>query len=184
MITNSISKTIKAAAGCLLLLLLLLYPQARAGEESLTVVSRNNIQVEITTHLGDRQTFQEGDIISFFLSLDRDAFVIAIYEDASHHRIQIIPNAKQEDNFYAAGLFIPLPGHGAQFRFKVSAPFGRETLWVFASETPISQLEGETLENGLKLLQGNMAALKSQISSEAQTAFGESHLSIFTKAMD
>ncbi len=41
---------------------------------------RNHININITTHLGDHQTFMEGDVISFFLSLDKDAYLLVIYE--------------------------------------------------------------------------------------------------------
>ena len=42
-----------------------------------------NIDVKITTHLGDRQEFVEGDRISFLLSLERDAHVYLFYRDAA-----------------------------------------------------------------------------------------------------
>jgi hypothetical protein len=174
---------VKAAvvgAGYLLLLLSLKVTQAAPNEEH--VEDKTSIHVEITTHLGDKQTFVEGDTISFFLSLDKDAYIVAIYEDADDKRIQILPNTKQEDNFFPAGLFIPLPGEGSSFRFTVSAPFGRETVWVFASKEPIPEFQGEVLGNGLKRLHGDMASIRNQIEAVAQSSFGEHRLSIFTKA--
>lgn len=141
----------------------------------------DSIQVEITTHLGDGQSFIEGDTIAFFLSLDTDAHIVAVYEDAQQRRVQILPNVNQEDNYYRSGIFHPIPGKDAPFRFVVTEPFGTETLCVFASTTPTADLPGDLLDNGLKLLQGDMAALKGQIQAKADAAFGESCVQIHTQ---
>lgn len=140
------------------------------------------IQVEITTHLGDGQSFVAGDAIAFFLSLDRDAYIVAVYEDARHRRIQIIPNANQEGNYYRSGIFHPIPGEAAPFRFLVTEPFGTESLCVFATEAPMADLAGDLLEGGLKRLDADMTALRAQIRAQAGAAYGESCLQIHTQS--
>lgn len=167
---------------CCYLMMLFAIQTAWAGDKRRNAGSEVPIQVEITTHLGDGQRFMEGDTISFFLNLDRDAHVVVIYEDAERQPIQIIPNANREDNFYPAGGFIPLPGENSGFRFRVTPPFGRETLWVFASLAPIPELSGAVLDNKLKRLDGDMANIKNQIKAGAGPSFGSAHLSIITEA--
>lgn len=171
---------LKGRAGVLALLAFVLFssqPGLAGGPEK-----TNPIQVEITTHLGDGQSFVAGDAIAFFLSLDTAAHIVAVYEDASHRRVQIIPNANQESNYYRSGIFHPIPGEEAPFRFLVTEPFGTERLCVFATETPMADLPGEVLDNGLKLLHGDMATLRDQIKAGAGTAFGESCLQIHTQS--
>ena len=138
------------------------------------------IQVEITTHLGDGQSFVQGDTLAFFLSLDQDAHIVAIYEDAQHRRIQIVPNANQKNSFYPSGLFNPIPAEDAGFRFTVAPPYGRERLWVFASRAPIEVLSGELLANGLKQLHADIPTIKRRIQAQAGPAFGEFCLSLQT----
>ena len=167
---------------CCFLIMLITIQTAWAGDKGRSAESEVPIQVEITTHLGDGQRFMEGDTISFFLNLDRDAHVVVIYEDAQRQPIQIIPNANREDNFYPAGVFIPLPGENSGFRFRVTPPFGRETLWVFASRDPIPELSGAVQDNKLKRLDGDMATIKRQIKAAAGPSFGTAHLSIITEA--
>ncbi len=138
--------------------------------------------MEITTHLGDEQTFVEGDIISFLLNLDRDAFLLVIYQDAAGNLIQLIPNRESQKGRYQAGLFISLPDKKVPFRFKVQAPYGDETLWAFASDVPPPELKGKELKNGLKLLNVDFKQIRQKLHNQSQTAFGETRLSIKTRA--
>lgn len=156
------------------------------GEIDLTTSEKRlkPINVDITTHLGDKQTFLKGDSISFLLSLDADAYLLAIYEDATGSLTQLIPNKQFSKTFYKAGLFITLPDENAAFKFKVQAPFGRETLWVFASDVPLPGLEGRYLKNGLKQIKQDMTSIKKLILNNKQTAFGETSLVIHTKDND
>jgi hypothetical protein len=156
-----------------------LVPQHGRGDELPKRV--DPIQVEITTHFGDGQSFVEGDTIAFFLSLDTDAHIVAVYEDAERRRVQILPNVNQESNYYRSGIFHPIPGKDAPFRFLVTEPFGTETLYVFASTTPMADLPGDLLDNGLKQLHGDINAIRSLIKAQARAAFGECSLQIRTR---
>ncbi len=139
------------------------------------------IQVEITTHLGDGQSFQEGDEISFFLNLDQDAYLLVIYEDASGGLLQLVPSAHLGGAFYQAGLFMPLPDQERPFRLRIQPPFGDEILWVFASDTPHPELKGQVLDNGLKQLQMDIPSLRKKIIVGRNGTFGETKLLIDVK---
>jgi len=139
------------------------------------------INVDVTTHLGNKQTFLAGDTVSFFLSLDIDAHLLVIYEDANGHLTQLVPNSLLNKTLYKAGLYIPLPDKNAAFHFKVQAPFGEETLWAFASDVAFPELDGRYLKNGLKQIKLDIAAVKGQLLSHKQTSFGETKLVIHTK---
>jgi hypothetical protein len=172
-----------AVGATILLLVLLLWARAGlAGDISKRGGADDAIQVMITTHLGDGHRFVKGDSIAFFLSLDQDAHIVAIYEDADHDKIQIIPNANQEDDFFPSGLFRPIPGKDAAFRFTIAPPFGQERLWVFASREPIAALPGEPLANGLKRLDLDIATIKDRIRVQAGSAYGEYCLPLHTLA--
>jgi hypothetical protein len=139
------------------------------------------IQVAITTHLGDGQRFVEGDTIAFFLSLDTDAHILAVYENAERQRIQILPNRDQGTSHYPSGIFHPIPGEGAAFQFRVAAPFGREKLWVFAAKQPFQPFSGQPLDNGLKLLSAELATIRAELKAQAGAAYGEACLEILTQ---
>lgn len=139
------------------------------------------IILDITTHLGDNQTFMEGDTISFYISLDSDAYLLLIYENASNQLVQIIPNTSKKSNFYKAGLFINIPGKSDDFYFKVQAPFGDEILWAFASDSQFPEIKGNKLSNGLKQLGMDIFTIKSEIFKQNISEFGEAKLLFRTK---
>ena len=146
-------------------------------------VVQNSIDIEVTTHLGDKQTFQQGDVISFLVSLDRDAFVLMIYEDAERNLVQIIPNRHRQNNRFETGLFMAVPNRDEPFEFVVSPPFGKETVWVFASEKAFPKLRGTEMENGLKKLSDNFPSIVSKIrTNQSQQLYGEASTTITTTA--
>lgn len=140
------------------------------------------IHIDITTHLGDRQTFLEGDVVSFFLNLDREAYILVVYEDAAGHRYQVVPNKYQPDNHYRSGLFIPIPPAGARYRFRIAAPYGEESLWVFASDRPLGDFAGHDLANGLRQLSASLARLRQSVTGQSRQYYGEARLVINTRA--
>jgi hypothetical protein len=90
--------------------------------------------LSVTTHLGDKQSFREGDLVSFYVNLDRDAYLTIVYQDAGGQLSVLLPNTLHPENFFHAGLFIPIPNEQNPFQFRITPPFGKETLWVFASD--------------------------------------------------
>jgi len=91
----------------------------------------------VTTHLGDTRQFLEGDLVSFYVSLDARAYLTILYQDSSGSVNVLLPNEFHSDNYFQAGLFIPIPNEQNPFQFRITAPFGREALWVLASDRPL-----------------------------------------------
>ncbi|WP_455205520.1 DUF4384 domain-containing protein [Kaarinaea lacus] len=150
-----------------------------------TIAADNSITVEITTHLGDAQTFKQGDVISFFLSLDKDAHVLVLHLDATGNLQQLLPNALQQNSFYKSGLFIPIPNERNPFQFKVGPPFGKETLWVFASDKTLPSIITTKSANGSLLINQDIAEIKSLLRHQATNnayEYGEAQLILNTVA--
>ncbi len=137
------------------------------------------IEVAITTHLGDQQSFTQGDRISFLLSLDQKAFVYLFYRDANANLLQLLPNQYLKNHAYEAGIFMPLPSSGQAFQFTVQAPFGDEQLIVFASSNGDLQFPGSLLENGLILLDVDIGRISEDI-KKGSLVYGGSELQIKT----
>ena len=156
----------------ILILSLLLLAPAAAND-------LNQIDVKITTHLGDQQSFVEGDKISFFLSLNQDAYIYLYYLDANGNLLQLMPNQRMPDNFYSSGLFMPVPPAKQQFQFIIRAPFGEEHIFVLATDNGEFKFQGETLDNGLILVNAAIEQLIAEI-RQASSAFGSSELLLKT----
>ncbi|VAW59321.1 hypothetical protein MNBD_GAMMA11-3435 [hydrothermal vent metagenome] len=136
------------------------------------------IHIEITSHLGDQQVFQQNDIISFLLSLDKAAYVYVIYQDASRQLTQIVPNKLQPVNFYRAGVFIAVPAENSAFQFIIQPPFGKETLWVFATDNASLVFPGKNRPNGLKLLKADINSIRTQVQQHSKERWGEAHFDL------
>lgn len=159
------------AAGILLLLVAQLPALAAEPED---------VDIKITTHLGDRQEFVAGDRISFLLSLQRDAHVYLIYRDAAANLLQLLPNERMPDHFYGAGLFMPVPDRQQPFQFTVQPPYGEEFMYAFASDNGSLSFSGKPLANGLILLQGELDQIERRIRAESKRFFGRGELSLTT----
>jgi len=143
----------------------------------------NRIGIDITTYLGDKQTFKQGDTLAFLVNLDKAAHVLMIYQDAENNLIQVIPNRYRPQDHYPAGLFIAVPSDKEPFEFTVKPPFGEEKLWAFASQDQFPELEGDELGNGLKKLKGNLQSILQRIRPVKHGAiYGEASTTIITVA--
>lgn len=142
-----------------------------------------SIQLEITTHLGDNQTFRKGDVVSFLMSLDTDAYVLILYQDARKHLYQIVPNEKSHNTYFKAGLFIQIPEQSADYEFSVEPPYGTETLYAFASKKPLPRFKGRVLNGGISRLKMPLSKIKKKIRSHVKklsASYAETKLQIKT----
>jgi len=142
----------------------------------------NSFNIEVTTHLGDQQSFRQGDVVSFLMSLDKDAYVLMIYQDASNNLYQIVPNPHSIESRYKAGLFIPIPQQSEPFQFTIQPPYGTEFLWAFASNNALPVLDGRVLSGGLKKLNQSLKNIISLIRNLHLKSkyYGEAQLKIDT----
>ena len=144
--------------------------------------NNQSINIEVSTYLGDKQKFKAGDKIAFLVSLDNDAHLLMVYEDAQHNLIQIIPNPYRKNSLYKEGLFIAVPDSKEPFEFLINPPFGEEKLWVFASSKPFPEISGTTLENGLRKLDVKLADMLTTVRPKSKKVlYGESSTVITTE---
>lgn len=145
-------------------------------------VLADSFRLEITSYLGDRQTFQQGDTLSFLISMNHDAYLIMLYQDAQGIVTQILPNAYLSDTLYKAGLYFSLPDADQAFRFTVQPPFGEERIWVFAGTTAFEPLPGVVLGNGFRQLNIGMQKVRKRLRAQSSVYLGEAYLEITTRS--
>lgn len=160
-----------------------LIPRLEDGPGQAPAAAGGAIRLEVASHLGDGQTYAEGDTISYFVNLDRDAYLLLVYEDAERHLIRILPNRHSGDGFYRADSTLQIPGARDPFEFTITAPFGRERVWAFAASSPFPSLAGTELDNGLVLLEGSLNQVLERVRAVARrpgVAYGEAQTMITT----
>ena len=138
------------------------------------------VDLKITSHLGDRQVFAEGDNVSFFLTLERDAYIYLFYRDAEANLLQLLPNKQMPGHFYAKGMFMPIPSEQQPFLFTVVPPFGDELIFAVASDKATIELPGLPLGSGLILIEGTIEQVEDAILAQSERLFGRAELHLKT----
>jgi hypothetical protein len=132
------------------------------------------IALEVTTHLGDSQTFREGD-----------AYLVLVYQDAAGNLLKVFPDPSNPSGFVRAGRFLDFPFKGSSFRLRVTAPFGTESLWVFAANSPFPVLEGKRQNDGAVILADSVQGLLARMRGfgrRSGMAYGEARAELMTQA--
>lgn len=99
---------------------------------------REGMHVDITSFIGDKQSFRVGDELSFLISLNENAWLYMYYENAEGNVYQLMPSVLYTDNHASAGDFIAFPSLDAAFNLEISPPFGEEHVWLLASEKELT----------------------------------------------
>lgn len=162
---------LKTSAQCLLILLIAGCSTANSESSHPVSTKLASIPVELTTHLGDQQTFVEGDEIQFLLSLGEDAYIYMYYIDAAGKITQLLPNPNQYSHFYNAGYFMTIPEYENLYRFTISEPFGEESIWIMASDRSFD----------IKPPLVSIESLRKFIKHSSKNAYGEYVLNIVTR---
>ncbi|MDF1579452.1 MAG: DUF4384 domain-containing protein [Desulfuromonadales bacterium] len=162
-------------------------PQARQPFDTSAPPAVNAIKLEVTSHLGDGQTYRSGETISYLVNSDTDAYLLLIYEDVAGNLIQLLPNRYSGAGFYPKGTYLEVPDKAdrERFEFTIAEPFGLEHVWAFAATQKFPELAGDELENGLKLLHGSFSSIRDTLRKSAElngSAYGEAHSMITTVA--
>jgi len=93
-------------------------------------VNAADIQLNITTDIGDRAIFKQGDSVNFLLNLSEDAYLFVFYTDATGRIHRLLPEKHGTLFFSKAGWFLPVPGN--DIKFIVSEPYGSEKISILA----------------------------------------------------
>jgi len=130
------------------------------------------IPVELTTTVGHQQSFVEGEEIQFLLSLGDDAYVYMYHIDAAGKIYQILPSAQQNSHFYKQGFFLTIPNYEKLFRFIVSQPYGDATIYLFASDQSVLDINIDST---------SISEIREHIISRS-VAFGEDKFSFSSRS--
>lgn len=162
---------------------LLLCGCATVGSDAMDTPS---LTVEITTTLGQQARFAEGDVVRFLISLERPAFVQGILEDAAGRLTQIYPSAENLDSqvVHPAGRYMSIPSDRAGY--PVVAPFGREVVWLIASDRPLPRF-GVARTGSLVRIDGTVAQWQAKLevyAARCGCALGKARVEFTTQPAD
>lgn len=90
----------------------------------------------------NKKQFTEGESIVLTLSGSQDFYGTIMNQSSSGDVIQLLPNKGRMGMLFRANkqYKFPDPLEGDDFHLEVSAPFGKEHIWLIASEEPFSAI--------------------------------------------
>ena len=152
------------------------------AEQSVLNDTVTRVNLELTTHLGDKQTFSENDILHFFISLDHSAYVYAFYKDAENNIFQISPGKAQSNHFFTEGIYMPFPEEQSDFKFQVVAPFGEEKIFLYASDQKQINFVSYKEQHNILRLKMSQKEIHNHIKTSSKKLFGKTEIIIQTKS--
>ncbi len=78
----------------------------------------------------------ENEALKVYLKGNKPFFGRIIYQDASGMQLQLLPNPYRQEAYFQGGVVYDVPSGLDQFDMVVQAPFGRESVSVYASTAP------------------------------------------------
>ena len=93
----------------------------------------------------NKTAFTAGESMKVYLKGNKPFYGRLIYVDASGTNVQILPNKHRSENYFQGGVIYEVPTAGDGFSLDVTEPFGEEQLVVYASTSPLGQVEGKDL---------------------------------------
>lgn len=109
------------------------------------LVSKKDFAIWIDTN---KVLYCKDDLMKLTVRSQLDCFIRIYLINAASETVQIFPNAYQSSNFVQAGTEVTLPPANGGFQFRMSAPFGTETIKVVASTEQFSDLQNLQFKQG------------------------------------
>lgn len=107
-----------------------------------------------------KKSYHEGELVEIFMRGNRSFFARIVNLTSSGDIIQLLPNDYRQSHFFEAGRLYQIPGRLDRFELRVSAPFGRDQIVVYASEAPLGDVSGmQKIGSGLSGYGGNRQSL-------------------------
>ena len=114
--------------------------------------SAGPIQVDVWT---TKDTYRENENIVVKFKADRDFYGKVVYRTVDGSLVQILPNDYNSRDFFKGGQEYTIPGPEDQFALTVAPPFGEEQVIVYASDSPLMDVNKVAISQGLSTIPGN-----------------------------
>ncbi len=126
---------------------------AHQDPEKGTILKSGLLTVSVWTK---KKIYKKNEPIHIYIQGNRDFYARIVNIDLHGNIIQLLPNDYRQINFFKGGQTYSIPDAGDRFDLKVSPPFGKDKIVVYASEVPLGNVEMESAGQGLNLYRGTV----------------------------
>ena len=96
----------------------------------------------------DKKEYKGNEKIKVYIKGNKPFYARVVYKDAGGSMVQLLPNPHRSNNYFNGGTIYEIPSGEDKFELEVSPPFGSENVMVYASTSPLGDINLET-EGGI-----------------------------------
>lgn len=100
----------------------------------------SSFELQVWTNKQAGEVYTEGDDLEISVRSNQDAFLKVDYYQADGTVIHLVPNMFVDDAFVQAGKTYTFGGRHSRSGFRITGPFGAETIKAVASTNPLDSL--------------------------------------------
>ncbi|MCA1933407.1 MAG: DUF4384 domain-containing protein [Calditerrivibrio sp.] len=91
----------------------------------------------------EKREFKRGEKIKIFFKGNKPFYATIVYRQVDGSLIQILPNLYRQNNYFQGGVVYEIPSGPDKFELEVTPPFGEENIVIYASTSPMGNLDLE-----------------------------------------
>ncbi|MFH2013228.1 MAG: DUF4384 domain-containing protein [Pseudomonadota bacterium] len=89
----------------------------------------------------DKKEYINGEKIKIYIKGNKPFYAFVLYKDVKGTLLQLLPNPYREENYFNGGVIYEIPSGNDRFELEVSPPFGEENVFVYASTSPLGDID-------------------------------------------
>lgn len=89
----------------------------------------------------NKKKYSLGDRIVIYLKGNKPFYASVLYKDVNGSMLQLLPNPYRREHYFNGGTVYTLPSGEDRYDLEVTPPFGEEDIIVYASTSPLGQLD-------------------------------------------
>lgn len=104
----------------------------------------DNPSTPLTVNLWtDKKEYKKDEKIKIYIKGNKPFYARVLYKDAKGEMLQLLPNPYRNDNYFNGGTVYEIPSGNDRFELEVEPPFGKEDIIVYASTSPLGDINLE-----------------------------------------
>ncbi len=125
-------------------------------EDSPSNAISNTIQPLTVRMWTPKKVYKEGESIEIYIQGNRDFYARIVDITSGGEIIQLLPNDFRRTIFFEGGKIYKIPDKGDRFDLKATAPFGQDSIVVYASEVRLGEIRDmHQVGQGLRSFKGS-----------------------------
>jgi hypothetical protein len=88
----------------------------------------------------DRKEYKKGDKFKIYIRGNKPFYARILHKGVKGELLQLLPNPHRPDHYFNGGVIYEIPSGQDRFELEVTPPFGQEDIIVYASTSPLGEI--------------------------------------------